>query len=162
MVWRIAGDAGSQGIAQAAADGQPEPHWSLAQLLKAGMLMNEPALNLASEAGTPVTVVDLPTPGRPTEYTLGTKNFYVLTRYNRSFFYALAVYQLGRSSEGADRCGRFRRGAFIGGGGAVRRLGRLVLVTARRPFRIASERPFSICSDSASLMNQAGNTPVDR
>ena len=59
--------------------------------------MNEPGLNLASEAGTPVTVVDLPTPARPTEYTLGTKNFYVLTHYNRSFFYALAVYQLGEA-----------------------------------------------------------------
>ena len=36
VVWRIAGDVGSQGIAQAAADGQPEPHWSLAQLLQGG------------------------------------------------------------------------------------------------------------------------------
>jgi membrane-bound lytic murein transglycosylase B len=97
VVWRIAGDEGSQGIAQAGADGQPEPRWSLAQLLKAGMLLNEPGLNVAAEAGTPVTVVDLPTPGRPTEYTLGTRNFYVLTRYNRSFFYALAVYQLGEA-----------------------------------------------------------------
>jgi membrane-bound lytic murein transglycosylase B len=41
-------------------------------------------------------VVDLPSPGRGTEFMLGLKNFYVLTRYNRSFFYALAVYQLGQ------------------------------------------------------------------
>jgi membrane-bound lytic murein transglycosylase B len=43
-----------------------------------------------------VTIVDLPSPGLPTEYKLGLKNFYVLTRYNRSFFYALSVYQLGQ------------------------------------------------------------------
>jgi membrane-bound lytic murein transglycosylase B len=97
VVWRIAPDEGSQGIAQAAADGQPEPHWSLAQLTKAGMLLAEPGLNIQSEAPTPVTVVDLPTPGMATQYTLGLKNFYALTRYNRSFFYALAVYQLGEA-----------------------------------------------------------------
>jgi membrane-bound lytic murein transglycosylase B len=96
VVWKIGSDAGSIGVAQAAADGQPEPHWPLQQLLRAGMLMNEPSLDIASEAGTPVTVVDLPSPALPTEYMLGLKNFYVLTRYNRSFFYALAVYQLGQ------------------------------------------------------------------
>ncbi|GAB2910621.1 lytic murein transglycosylase B [Paraburkholderia jirisanensis] len=96
VVWNIASDAGSQGIAQAAATGQPEPRWTLEQLLRAGLLMNEPSLNLTAEASSPVTVVDLPTPGRPTEYVLGLKNFYVLTRYNRSFFYALTVYQLGQ------------------------------------------------------------------
>ena len=95
VVWNIADDAGSIGIAQAAADGQPEPHWQLEQLLRAGMLLDERGLDTAAEAGTPVTVVDLPTPGQPTQYLLGLKNFYVLTRYNRSFFYALAVYQLG-------------------------------------------------------------------
>ncbi|WP_175130617.1 lytic murein transglycosylase B [Paraburkholderia rhynchosiae] len=95
VVWKIGADAGSLGVAQAAADGAPEPHWPLAQLLRAGLLLNEPDVNIASELGTPVTVVDLPSPGRGTEYMLGLKNFYVLTRYNRSFFYALAVYQLG-------------------------------------------------------------------
>ncbi|MGF6377640.1 membrane-bound lytic murein transglycosylase B [Paraburkholderia atlantica] len=96
VVWRIGSDAGSLGVAQAAATGQPEPHWPLDQLLRAGLVLNEPNLDIASEAGTPVTVVDLPTPGRGTEFVLGLKNFYVLTRYNRSFFYALAVYQLGQ------------------------------------------------------------------
>ena len=95
VVWKIGTDAGSLGVAQAAADGKPEPHWPLDQLLRAGLLLNEPGVDIASEAGTPVTVVDLPSPGRGTEYMLGLKNFYVLTRYNRSFFYALAVYQLG-------------------------------------------------------------------
>ncbi|WP_175158459.1 lytic murein transglycosylase B [Paraburkholderia fynbosensis] len=96
VVWRIGSDAGSLGVAQAAADGQPEPHWPLEQLLRAGLLLNEPDVDVAAEAGTPVTVVDLPSPGRGTEFKLGLKNFYVLTRYNRSFFYALAVYQLGQ------------------------------------------------------------------
>jgi membrane-bound lytic murein transglycosylase B len=95
VVWNIASDAGSQGIAQAGADGQPEPHWPLEQLLRAGMQIDQPGLDMNAEAGTPVTIVDLPTPGMPTEYKLGLKNFYVLTRYNRSFFYALSVYQLG-------------------------------------------------------------------
>ncbi|WP_175895728.1 lytic murein transglycosylase B [Burkholderia pseudomultivorans] len=97
VVWQITPDTGSLGIAQAAADGQPEPHWALSQLLRAGMTLNEPTVNITTEAGTPVTVVDLPSPGRATEYMLGLKNFYVLTRYNRSFFYALAVYQLGEA-----------------------------------------------------------------
>ncbi|WP_454806703.1 lytic murein transglycosylase B [Paraburkholderia fungorum] len=96
VVWKIGSDAGSLGVAQAAADGKPEPHWPLDQLLRAGLLLNEPDVDIAAEAGTPVTVVDLPSPRRGTEYMLGLKNFYVLTRYNRSFFYALAVYQLGQ------------------------------------------------------------------
>ncbi|WP_442807574.1 lytic murein transglycosylase B [Trinickia soli] len=96
VVWHIAEDTGSLGVAQAAADGMPEPHWPLAQLLRAGMMLDQPGIDMTAEAGTPVTVIDLPTPAQPTQYMLGLQNFYVLTRYNRSFFYALAVYELGQ------------------------------------------------------------------
>jgi len=44
----------------------------------------------------PAALIDLVTPQQPTEYRLGYGNFYVLTRYNRSSFYAMAVYDLAR------------------------------------------------------------------
>ncbi len=96
IVWNIALDSRSQSIAQAAANGYPEPKRTLGQLLKAGLLLNEAFLDIRAELDTPVTVVDLPTPGQPVEYLLGLRNFYVLTRYNKSFFYAAAVYQLSQ------------------------------------------------------------------
>jgi len=45
---------------------------------------------------TLVALIDLPTPDASTEYRLGMRNFYVLTRYNRSSFYAAAVYDLAQ------------------------------------------------------------------
>ncbi|MDR2238853.1 MAG: lytic murein transglycosylase B [Zoogloeaceae bacterium] len=44
----------------------------------------------------PCALIDLTTPNEATEYWLGYRNFYVITRYNRSSFYAMAVFTLAQ------------------------------------------------------------------
>ena len=48
-------------------------------------------------AAATATLVDLETPGAQTEYWLGYRNFYVITRYNRSSFYAMSVFELAEA-----------------------------------------------------------------
>ena len=48
-------------------------------------------------AAAVATLVDLETPGAETEYWLGYRNFYVITRYNRSSFYAMSVFELAEA-----------------------------------------------------------------
>ena len=50
--------------------------------------------DLGPETG--IALIDLETAGQATEYWVGMENFYVLTRYNRSSFYAIAVLELAR------------------------------------------------------------------
>jgi membrane-bound lytic murein transglycosylase B len=49
----------------------------------------------------PAALIDLTTPDAPTEYRLGFNNFFVLTRYNRSSFYAAAVVDLAAALKAA-------------------------------------------------------------
>jgi membrane-bound lytic murein transglycosylase B len=42
-------------------------------------------------------LVDLQDGGRPTLYWLGTTNFFAIAQYNRSFFYAMTVIELGKA-----------------------------------------------------------------
>ena len=75
----------------------------VAPLIEAGI---EPRLTLSQLAAygisspqsvpptMPLALIDLPNGDEPTVYTLGAPNFYVITRYNRSSFYAMAVIDL--------------------------------------------------------------------
>lgn len=76
----------------ALADGSVAPRYSSKDLAQHGIVA---ASDVAD--GETVALIDLVTPDLPTEYWFGFQNFYVLTRYNRSSFYAMAVYQLAQT-----------------------------------------------------------------
>jgi membrane-bound lytic murein transglycosylase B len=69
----------------------PEPATRLDELKRYGV---ETRTDLPLD--TPVTLIELESAGAPAEYRLGLRNFYVLTRYNRSALYASAVQDLAQ------------------------------------------------------------------
>lgn len=69
-----------------------EPALEPATLSAAGVLTSS-----GKAAAATATLVDLETPGTETEYWLGYRNFYVITRYNRSSFYAMSVFELAEA-----------------------------------------------------------------
>ena len=75
-----------------------------AELIAAGIKPTVPLLELlnrgviaAGDNNRPAALIDLVTPDQPTEYWIGFDNFYVITRYNRSSFYAMSVFQLAEA-----------------------------------------------------------------
>ena len=70
----------------------PKPSFTVEQLYGRGVHATEEV---------PVTeqlvLADLPEGDNPTRYVLGTENFYAITRYNRSYFYAMAVIELANA-----------------------------------------------------------------
>ncbi len=89
--------AGQPIAAPALSNGEPERSLLEAGLrpsLKAGELKEKGIYaEIAPQAN--VALIDLVSPEKATEYWLGFENFYVITRYNRSSFYAMSVFQLG-------------------------------------------------------------------
>ena len=79
------------------ADGNPLPRHTLEELTLAGIQSRGAPL----PAGTRAALLELRSPERPAEYRLGLQNFYVLTRYNRAVFYAMAVSDLGEALRAA-------------------------------------------------------------
>ena len=55
------------------------------------------AIRCEREGKKAAALIDLVSPDQATEYWIGFQNFYVITRYNRSSFYAMAVFQLAQA-----------------------------------------------------------------
>ena len=79
-------------------EGDPTP------LIAAGIKPTQPLKELArqgviatGDADRPAALIDLVTPNEATEYWVGFDNFYAITRYNRSSFYAMSVFQLAEA-----------------------------------------------------------------
>jgi peptidoglycan lytic transglycosylase B len=81
--------------------GNPLPQYTLAELGRTGVKVRGAPL----PGDTRAVLLRLETPARPAEFRVGLQNFYVLTRYNRSLFYAASVADLGEKLRAARRAG---------------------------------------------------------
>ncbi|MGE8642018.1 MAG: lytic murein transglycosylase B [Achromobacter sp.] len=80
-------------------DGGLEPKQSWATLSAAGARL-QPGASATSWGSQPLGVVDLVEEARGTaQYRVGTPNFFALTKYNRSYFYATSVADLAAEIE---------------------------------------------------------------
>lgn len=82
----------SSQVVKELADGDPNPKYTLGNLKNQQVITQwPPSLN----ENSPALIVDLPSiqgsGNTSVEYVIGLKNFEVITRYNRSFFYAMSV-----------------------------------------------------------------------
>jgi membrane-bound lytic murein transglycosylase B len=83
---RVGGDAW-----RTLADGSVDPKHGQADLRAAGVEFD------GMPEGVRAVLVELETPDKPSEYRIGLHNFWVLTRYNRSAFYASVVHDLAQA-----------------------------------------------------------------
>jgi membrane-bound lytic murein transglycosylase B len=89
-----------RGFADGGADGQAAgtvPSWTAAHLASQQVALAE--AGRAFEG--PLALVELFNGTDAPSYVAGTENFFVVTRYNRSSYYALAVIELGEAIEKA-------------------------------------------------------------
>ena len=77
-------------------DGGVTPKQPVASLRLAGV-----AFDPDIPANLPAVLIELDSADAPSEYLVGLQNFYVITRYNRSSFYAAAVWLLARELKAA-------------------------------------------------------------
>ena len=71
-----------------------KPSQTLQEMMNHGVTPLHPTESLMTRQAA---LIDLVSPDQPTEYWIGFDNFYVITRYNRSSFYAMSVFMLAES-----------------------------------------------------------------
>ena len=69
-----------------------EAKFSQEDLMSAGVVTTS-----SLPAGMNFGLVDLQNGAQPTEFWLASNNFFAITQYNRSYFYAMSVVELGRA-----------------------------------------------------------------
>ncbi|MBR7783213.1 lytic murein transglycosylase B [Undibacterium sp. LFS511W] len=83
----------------------PQDHPSIKEAIDRGLKATFSYDQISAIAGIstrdiPVQIsyglIDLQNGSAPDEFWVGTENFYAITQYNRSYFYAMSVYELGR------------------------------------------------------------------
>jgi membrane-bound lytic murein transglycosylase B len=70
------------------------PSFTPLQMAERGAHLSEAALQHEG----PLALIELQNGEAPRSYVAGTQNFYTLTRYNASSYYAMAVIELGRAT----------------------------------------------------------------
>ncbi len=81
------------------------PTFSLQRLNELGLLLPPDAKGLTG----PLALVELQNGDAPNSYVVGTENFYAVTRYNWSSYYAMAVIELGHVVQTTERRTRAKR-----------------------------------------------------
>ena len=82
-------------------NGRFEPRHSMSELREAGIEFDSP-----QPAGASGVLIELANAERPSDYRVGLRNFYVVTRYNRSAMYAAAVADLAKELRKAYDLGK--------------------------------------------------------
>ena len=73
------------------------PVHTLMELKDRGVILPNHWADLGASWEKKAALIDLVSPEAPTQYWLGFDNFFVITRYNRSTFYAMSVFQLAEA-----------------------------------------------------------------